>query len=110
MRIIVFIVTAVIHLAAAAVGFLVLLLALNGYSEKQATPSLIFYILLSLASAPGLGGASAFAAKRLAKGKSLGSLGASATAVIGFSILGALILIAGFFAALVLAEVIRGMK
>ncbi|HVG34091.1 MAG TPA: hypothetical protein VM911_13465 [Pyrinomonadaceae bacterium] len=99
-----------IQLAASAVGFLVLLLGLNGYGEKQATPSLVFYIALSLVSILGLGFASAFAAQRFVERKSFGSLAASAAAVIGFSALGALILIAGFFAALVLAEIIRGMK
>ncbi len=110
MRIIVFIITAVIQLAAAAAGFLALLLGMNGYSEKQATPSLVFYIALSVMSALGLGGASAFAAKRLVERKSFGSLWASTTAVLGFSILGGLILIAGVFVAVIVAEVIRGMK
>jgi len=110
LRIIVFIITAVIQLAAATAGFFALLLGLNGYSEKQAMPGLIFYIGLSVVSALGLGVASAFAAKFLVERKSFGSLWASATTVIGFSILGALILIAGFFAALILAEVMRGMK
>lgn len=110
MRIIVFIITAVIQLAAAAFGFFVLLLGMNGYSEKQATPSLILYIALSVVSALGLGGASAFAAKRLVERKSFSSLWASATAILGSSIIGALILVVGFFAAIVLAEIIRGMK
>jgi len=110
MRIIVFFITVVIQLAAAAFMFLILLLGMNGYSERQATPSLIFYIALSVMSALGLGGASAFAAKRLAERTSLGGLGASAISVICSAIIGAVILIAGFFAALVLAEIVRGMK
>jgi hypothetical protein len=107
MRIIVFSITAGIQIAAAAVGFFVLLLSLNGYSEKQATPSLIFYIVLSLGSVLVAGGTSAYTAKRLTKRKSLGRLGASLIAIIGFSALGVLILIVGFFAALLLAEVVR---
>ena len=70
MRIIVFVINAVIQLAAAAAGFLLLLLGLNGFSERQSNPSLLFYIALSVGSAVGLGGASAFASKWLA-GKSL---------------------------------------
>ena len=110
MRVIVFILTALIQLAAAAVGFLLLLLGMNGYSERQANPGLILYIALGLGSALGLGLASAFAAKRLVERRSFGGLAASATAVIGFSVLGGLILVVSFFVAIVLAEVMRGMK
>ena len=110
MRIIVFVVSAAIQLAAAAAGFLLLLLGMNGYSEKQATPGLVFYIALSVASALGLGWAGGFAARRLVERKSVGGVVASATAVVGSVILGALILIVGFFAAIVLAEIVRGMK
>lgn len=110
MRIIVFILSAVIQLAAAAAGFLLLLLGMNGYSERQATPSLILYIALGLDSAAGLGVASAFAARHLVEKRSFGVLAASAIPVIGFSIVGGLILVASFFAAIVLAEIMRGMK
>lgn len=110
MRIIVFIITAAIQLAASAAGFLLLLLGMNGYSEKQAKLSLVFYIALGVMSALGLGAASAFVAKSLVERKSLGSIWASTIAVLGFSILGWLILIVGFFVAVMLAEIIRGMK
>lgn len=110
MRIIVFILTGLIQFVAATAGFLLLLLGMNGYSERQATPGLILYIALGLGSTFGLGLASAFTSKHLVERKSFGSLAASATAVIGFSILGGLILIAGFIAAIVVAEVFRGMK
>ena len=110
MRIIVFILTALIQLAAATAGFLLLLLGMNGYSERQATPGLILYIALGLGSALGLGLASAFVMKHLVERRSFGSLAASATAVLGFSILGGLILVVSFFAAILVAEVMRGMK
>jgi hypothetical protein len=110
MRIIVFILTAVIQLAFAAAGFLLLLLGMNGYSERQATPGLLLYIVLGLGSAIGLGFGSSFVAKRLVEKRSFGSLAASATAVISVSILGGLILVAAFVAAIVLAEIMRGMR
>lgn len=91
MRIIVFIITAVIQLAAATVGLVTLLLALNGFSEAQATPGLILFIVIGLGSAIGLGVASAFVAKRLVEKKSLGSIAAAAIAVVGLSVLGMLI-------------------
>ena len=110
MRIIVFVLNAVIQLAAAAVGFLLLLLGLNGFGERQANPSLLFYILLSAGSAAGLGVASAFASKWLAQKKSLGALGASAIAVPVFALAGVLILVVGFFVALLIASAMRGMR
>lgn len=110
MRIIVFILTGAIQLAFAAAGFFLLLLGMNGYSEQQATPSLILYIVLGTGSALVLGVVSAWAAKRLVERKSFGGLAASATAVVSFSIIGAVILFASFFAAIAVAEVMRGMK
>jgi hypothetical protein len=110
MRIIIFIITAAIQLACAAAGLLFLLLAMNGYSERQATPSLIFYIAVGLGSATGLGVASGFMAKRLVERRSMSGLAAAAIAVVGVSIIGVLILIAASVAAVLLAEVMRGMK
>jgi len=110
MRIIVFVINAVIQLAAAAFGFLLLLLGLNGFGERQSNPSLLFYIAVSLASAAGLGFASAFASKWLAGKKSLGNLGASAITVAVFAIVGVVILVAGFFVALFIAEAMRGRR
>lgn len=110
MRTIVFVINAVIQLAAAAVGFLLLLLGLNGFSERQANPSLLFYIVVGLTSAAGLGFASAFASKWLAGKKSLGNLGASAITVVVFAIVGVVIIIVGFFIALFIAEAMRGRR
>lgn len=110
MRIIVFILTALIQLAVATAGFFILLLGMNGYSEAQATPSLILYVVLGIGSAFGLGVVSALVAKRLVERRSFGGLAASVTAIVSFSIIGALILFASFFAAIALAEVMRGMK
>ncbi|HYP01533.1 MAG TPA: hypothetical protein VER76_15190 [Pyrinomonadaceae bacterium] len=87
-----------------------MLLGMNGYSGDQAKPSLILDIVLAVGSALGLGVVSAYAAKRMVERSSFGRLGASATAVVSFSIIGALILVVGFFAAIALAEVMRGMK
>lgn len=110
MRIIVFVFNSVIQLAAAAVGFLLLLLGLNGFSEKQSNPSLLFYIILSVGSAAGLGVASAFASKWLVQRKSMGALGASAIAVPVFAVAGVLILVGGFFVALLIASAMRGTR
>ena len=107
MQILVLIFTVVFQLTAAAIGFFLLLVGLNGYSERQATPSLILYVILSLISAFALGAASPFAAKRLAKRTSLGSFGSSAIVIVAFSIIGVIVLFVGFFASFALAEVLR---
>ena len=110
MRIIVFIITALIQAAVAVVIFFMLLLGLNGFSERDATPSLIFFIALSVACALGLGGAAAYTAKRIAEKKSLGGVAASAIAVLCFSALGGVILVGGFFGALVIATIMHEWK
>ncbi|MGI8674451.1 MAG: hypothetical protein ACR2KD_04045 [Thermoleophilaceae bacterium] len=107
MTLIVFLLTAVIQLVVAALGFFMLLLGLNGYSEADATPGIVFYFAVSLLCAFGLGAASAVAAKRLAANASLGRLGALAIAVSGFSLAGVVVLSLGWGAALTLAEVAR---
>lgn len=109
MKIIVFILTAVIQLAIGAIAFFMLLVGLNGFSEEDATPSLIMYIVLTLASAVGFGFASVYAAKRLSQ-TSLGAFGAAAIAVVGCAIVGAVILIVGWFVAIFLAEIVRQWK
>jgi hypothetical protein len=58
----------------------------------------------------GSGGLSAFTAKRLAQKKSLGSLGASVIAVIIFSLAGVVVLVVGFFAAVLIAQAMHGMR
>jgi len=100
----------VIQLACAVAGLVVLLLAMNGYSERQATPGLILYLAVGLISAVALGIASAFMAKRLVEKRSLGGFAASTIAVVTAPIIGVLILIAASFAAVALVEVVRGMK
>jgi hypothetical protein len=110
MRIIVFIITALIQAAAAVLIFFMLLLGLNGFSERDAKPSLIFFIALGVLSPLVLSGLSAYAAKRIAEKKSLGGVAASALSVLGFSALGVAVLVGGFFAALVIASIMHDSK
>jgi hypothetical protein len=110
MGILVLILTVVFQLTAAVIGLFLLLLGLNGYSERQATPSLVLYIVLSLTSALALGAASPYAAKRLAKRTSLGSFGSSAIVVVAFSFIGMIVLFVGFFASFALAEILRASR
>jgi hypothetical protein len=107
MKIIVFAANLLIQLAIAAFGFLVMLLAMNGFSEKQATPGMILYIIVAILSALGLGAASVYTAQKLIEKTSLGSFGAGAIAILIFTVVGAVILIIGFFAAIFTAEALR---
>lgn len=107
MRLIVLILTVVIQLAVAVVGLFILLLGLNGFSEREATPALILYIALSLTSSFTLGASSPFAAKGLAKRTSIGSFGASTIVVVTFCILGVVVLFGVAFASFALAEILR---
>ena len=106
MGILVFIFIVVVQLTMAAIGLFLLLVGLNGYSERQATPSLILYITLSLTSALALGAASPFVVKRLAKRTSFGTFGSSAIVVVAFSLIGVIVLFVGFLASFVLVEVL----
>lgn len=110
MRIIVFILNALIQLAAAAAGFIILLLGMNGFSERDATPGLYLYIAVNLAGALALGIGSAFVAGRLAEKRAFSGLVASAVAVPVFSVIGGLVLVVSFFAALIVADAMRGMR
>ena len=110
MRIIVFLIAAVAQIAAAVFGLFILLLGLNGFSEREATPALIFFIVLSLASVVGDGVIGVVLANRLANSTKFGVGAAAVVATLSVVILGVVILVAGVFVAFVLANVVHGMK
>jgi uncharacterized membrane protein YeaQ/YmgE (transglycosylase-associated protein family) len=66
--------------------------------------------VLGLGSALVLGLLSAFVAGRLVERRSFGGFAASATSVLGFAVVGGLVLIVSFFAAIVVAESVRGSR
>ena len=110
MRIIVFIIVAAVQLAAAACVFVLLLLGLNGFSERDAKPGLLFYIVLALASSAGLGLAGAWFTKWLAARKGMGGFGAAAIAVVSSSTAGLVILGVGFIGAVIVASMMHGSR
>ena len=110
MRIVVFILNALIQLSAAAVGFFLLLLGLNGFGERQATPGIIFYIVMCVLSALAPPNASALTANRLAAKQSLGNVGGSLISVMIFSVVGVVVLVVIFFAAVFIAAAMRGSR
>lgn len=107
MKIVALILTVLYQLVAAVIGLFLLLIVLNGYSERDAAPGLILYIVLNLATALGFGVASRFVINRLMQKTSMGSFGASSLVTVGFWIVGTVILVALFAACVLIAEVQR---
>ena len=110
MRVIVFSIVAIVLFGAAALGLFILLVGLNGYSEAQATPSLIAYVVLCLATAPGMGTVGATAARVLVEKKGFGKGGAAVCAITGVTIVGVIMLVTGVIVSFVIAEVLWRMK
>jgi hypothetical protein len=107
MKITVFVINALIQLVAAALGFFMLLLGLNGFSSKQAEAGLFLYIILSFMSAIGMGIASAFTAQWLGAKPALGKIVASLISISVFAVVGIVILTIVFFASVLLTDALR---
>ena len=110
MRLIVFIITTVTQAVVAITCFFFLLVGLNGYSERQATPSLIFYIVFSFITILGMSFIAGLAAKYFLDKSWMGKGIASVVGIITSSILGAVVVVGGMFVAFVIAEMQRGMR
>jgi hypothetical protein len=110
LRLIVFLITALTQVVVAVSCFFVLLVGLNGYSERQATPSLIFYIVFSLIGIFGMSFIAGVTAKYFLDKHWMSKAIAAVVATLTSSILGALLIIGGMFVAFVVAETLRGMR
>ena len=110
MRIIVFIVNALVHLCASAVGLFMLILGLNGFSGREAEPGLLFYVVANALAALGLGAAGALAAGRIAAKRSVGGFAAGAIAVAASFVVGMVLLATAFLAAVLLAQYMHGSR
>ena len=108
MRVTVFVVTAMVVLAAAVFGFFVLLLGLNGFSERQATPSLIFYIVFCFASSLLISFLGTIAAKTIVNKQWLGKAVAAIVSILLTSTVGVVFVVVAVFAGFILAEFLRG--
>ena len=107
MRITVFILSAILELAAGVFGLFVLLVGLNGYSERHATPSLIFYIVFCLAGSVILSFLGTIAAKTIVNKGWLGKPGAAILSIVFTSIMGVVLVVVTVFLAFILAEFLR---
>ena len=107
MKIVATILTVLFQIGAAAVGLLILLLVLNGYSEQDTTPGLLVYLILNLGTALGFGIVTGFAINRLRRKTSLGSFAASTLVTISLCLVGTVIVVALFAVSILLAELRR---
>ena len=110
MRITVFVVTAIIEFAAAVFGLFVLLLGLNGFSERQATPGLIFYIVFCLVSSLVISFLATIAAKTIVNKQWLGKAAAAIVSIVLTSMIGVTLVVVAVFAGFILAEFLRGAR
>ena len=109
MSILVFLITSTVQFLIASFGFFILLLALNGYSERFATPGLVMYVLVSLVITLGLASLAAFVTKKIVGRKRLSSFAAGSLSTVGFSLLGGIFMVAAFFVCIGIAELLRTM-
>jgi hypothetical protein len=107
MQILNFFITAVINIGIACVLGLFLLLALNGFSDSQANPGLILYVLWTLLTALITAALSVLAAKYLIGKKSFRPLSAITISSPIFIIIGGIASVIGMFAAIFLIEALR---
>ncbi|HET8671689.1 MAG TPA: hypothetical protein VFM05_14010, partial [Candidatus Saccharimonadales bacterium] len=83
------------------------LLGLNGYSERQATPSLIFYILFCLVGSLTLSFLGTLAAKTIVNKRWLGKPGAAIVSIVFTLIIGVVLVVVAVFLGFILAEFLR---
>lgn len=107
MQILNFLITALVNIAVGVVLFFFLLLGMNGYSEKQATPGLILYIAWALLFSILTAVFSVLAARFLIRKKSFSPLAATAIFAPIFIVVGGVANFVGIFAAIFLTEALR---
>jgi hypothetical protein len=107
MKIATFLITALVNAAVSFVLFFMLLLAMNGFHENDATPGLLLYIVWSLLSAVITGILGILLANYLATKKSWNKILATALSSLIFVIAGGVSVVVSFFAAVFLASALR---
>lgn len=107
MQIFNFIFTALAGIAIGIVAGFFLLIALNGYTGRQADPGLIFYVVWVLFFSLLTAGLSVLSAKYLIGKKSFSAIAAVAVTAPIFIIVGGVATVAGMFASVFLIEALR---
>lgn len=107
MQILNFLITLTVNLGIAFCVFFFLLLVLNGYSEQQATPGLILYIVLGLFFSLLATVLSVWSSHYLTTKKGMNSVAAVAIACSVFIVVGSAAIVVGAGAAVGLIEALR---
>ncbi|HEX8248666.1 MAG TPA: hypothetical protein VF599_10870 [Pyrinomonadaceae bacterium] len=107
MKIATFLITALANAGISFVMFFMLLLAMNGFHESDATPGLLLYIVWGLLSAVITGVLGILLVNYLAVKKSLNKIAATAICSLIFIIVGGVSVAVSFFAAVLLASAMR---
>ena len=107
MKIAAFLLTATINLGVGIILFFFLIIALNGYSEKQAAPGLILFIVWILIFSLAAACLSFFTVSYLIKKKSFSPLAGAFFSIIGFVFIGVILDLVGILAAIGLIEGLR---
>lgn len=102
-----FLITTLINIAIGAVLFFMLVFSLNGFTEDQATPGLILFIVWALLCSLVAGILSFLSVKFLTEKKSFNRWLAALSAIVIFVIIGATVNFVGMIAAVFLTSAMR---
>lgn len=91
-------------------GLLVLVLALNGFSERQAMPGMLVYVVLCFLTAVGSAALSALLTKKLVQRRGMTDIGAGAISMAGFTAIGVVLIVIYLFLAVGIAELMRSLR
>ena len=107
MKIVIFLVTALGNIGIGVVLFFFLLLALNGYSGKQAELGLILFIIWVLLFSAAAAVCAVLSANFLTAKKSLNWIAAALVSILIFVVIGAILIFVGTIAAIALTVALR---
>ena len=107
MQILNFFITLLLNIGLGFVFFFFLIIGLNGFSESQAAPGLIFYIVWAVFFSSLSAGLSVVAAKYLINKKSLSPVAAAAICAPIFIVVGGVLIFLGIFIAAILVSALR---
>ncbi|HEX5707559.1 MAG TPA: hypothetical protein VFX96_09705 [Pyrinomonadaceae bacterium] len=101
------VVTAVLMLAAGALGLFMMIIGLNGFSESEATPMLVAYIALALLSVVVAAAASGWGARALASATRWSMWAAAPLTVALVCVAGIVVLAVGWFVIILVGSSVR---
>jgi hypothetical protein len=107
MKIATFLIIALVNIGISFVSFFMLLLAMNGFHEDEATPGLLLFIVWGLLSAIIMGVLGILLVNYLAVKKSMNKIASAVLSMTIFIGVGGVSIVAGFFAAVFLASAMR---